>query len=143
MKTFAIAVCCAVLGFTGQAQADNLSQETLAAMGLGGATVVTDAEANEVRGMGFMGGRKSRHKYGALALGGSIAYVGSEYAGAGSANVYAAKGEYGASGSNFSEAGKTITNTKTIKSKGQVIKKTIHSKSIYVYAGGSSQSMQW
>lgn len=138
-KYLAIAACAVALGLSGQSFANEISNETLAAMGLDGATIVTDAEAMQVRGMGYMGGGVPSFS---LAAGGSIAYVGAPKAGAGSANIYAALGPNGASGENFSEAGRTIRHTKTVRV-GETVRRVTTVKSLRVYAGGFSSSMSY
>lgn len=132
MKILSTAACAAVLAVAGNSFAADISNDTLAAMGLSGATIVSDAEASEVRGMGYMGGNSF-----SLSAGGSIAYVGGRKAGAGSANVYLQKGTNATGGENFSEAGRTMTTTKRVKV-GPVVKRTTTTKSIRVYAGGFS-----
>jgi uncharacterized membrane protein len=141
MKLMKIAACVAALGFAGQSYASDISNDTLAAMGLSGATIVSDAEAMEVRGMGYMGGGHGVPSF-SLAAGGSIAYVGEHKAGAGTANVYFGVGPNGAGGENFSEAGKTMKHSKTVKIGGKKIK-TVHVKSLHVFAGGYSSSFSY
>ena len=138
MSKFVAIAAAAVLCVAGQSHAAGLSNDTLAAMGLSGVTIVSDAEASEVRGMGYMGGGGGF----ALAAGGSIAYVGAPHAGAGSANVYAALGANGASGDNFSTATKTSKHVK-IKKAGPLTIKHVKIKSLTVSAGGYSSAMSY
>jgi hypothetical protein len=115
-----------------QASDGNISRPTLSALGLGGATVVSDSEALAVRGHGYAPSKSI-----AIAAGGSFAYVGAPHAGAGSVNVYFAAGKHFAGGVNYSEAGKTVTKTTTIGHGHHAVTVT-HTKSIKVYAGGFS-----
>lgn len=135
-KNLALSICVAAISMAGQAHAAEgvVPAATLEAMGLGGATVVSDTAASEVRGMGYLPI--------SIAAGGSFAGVGSHHAAAGSANGYLAAGKYAASGENFSEAGLTKTSTKVINIGG--VRKSIKTtKSIRVYAGGYSSSMSF
>ncbi|TWT30236.1 hypothetical protein KOR34_47940 [Posidoniimonas corsicana] len=135
-KSLLLSACVAAISMVGQAHAADgvVPAATLEAMGLGGATVVSDATAAEVRGMGYLPI--------SIAAGGSFAGVGANNAAAGSVNGYLAAGRYAASGENFSEAGLTKTNTKVVNIGG--IKKSIKTtKSIRVYAGGYSSSMSF
>ncbi|MEM8864034.1 MAG: hypothetical protein AAGF31_00625 [Planctomycetota bacterium] len=131
-KCFVLGVCAAVLAAAGQADAMPVS--TLQAMGLGGATVVSDTEAAEVRGMGFLPI--------SIAAGGSFAGVGHDKGSAGTVNGYLAAGKYAASGENFSEAGFTKSHTKKVNI-GGVKKSVTTTKSLRVYAGGYSSSMSF
>jgi len=135
-KCFVFGVCAALLACVGQVQAANgvVPSSTLEAMGLGGATIVSDTAASEVRGMGFLPI--------SIAAGGSFAGVGHNGAAAGSVNGYIAAGKYAASGANFSEAGITKTNTRSVDING-VTKSVTTTKSIRVYAGGFSSSMSF
>lgn len=135
-KSLLLSACVAAISMVGQAHAADgvVPAATLEAMGLCGATVVSDATAAEVRGMGYLPI--------SIAAGGSFAGVGASNAAAGSVNGYLAAGRYAASGENFSEAGLTKTNTKVVNIGG--IKKSIKTtKSIRVYAGGYSSSMSF
>ncbi|MDZ4659371.1 MAG: hypothetical protein SH868_17500 [Bythopirellula sp.] len=113
--------------------------KTLGAMGLSGATVVSDSEAATVRGMGYV----PSHNSISIAAGGSFALVGEKGyhggAAAGSVNVYFAKGKYMASGTNFSEAGITKTHSEVITI-GGVTNSITTTKSLRVYAGGFSSA---
>jgi hypothetical protein len=141
LKFYAASLCCLSLGLCGAAGAaeGQMSSSTLAAMGLGGATVVDDSVAADVRGMGYAPSGVNGF---ALAAGGSIAYVGAPHAGAGSANVYAALGNNYASGNNFSEAGKTITKTHTVTI-GELTTTKTSTTSLRVYAGGFSSAISF
>ncbi len=138
MKKLFANACVALAACAGQGYANDgaISSDALSAMGLGGAAIVSDEVASEVRGMGYT---PHSTKPWSLAAGGSIAFVGSEHAGAGSLNVYAAEGRYMAAGENFSEAGKTYTHTETI-TVGPLTKTLTTTKSIHVYAGGFSSA---
>jgi hypothetical protein len=116
-----------------------INDATLSAMGLGGATIVSDDDAMQVRGTGF-----------AIAAGGSFAFVGSHRAAAGSANGYLAAGRHFAGGVNKSYAGKTVTKIEISgrpQRPGPVVRngnpqprptRTVTIKSVRVYAGGYS-----
>lgn len=116
-----------------QAADGAISRATLSAMGLSGATIVSDSEAALVRGHGYVPGNSI-----AIAAGGSFAFVGGPHAAAGSLNVYFAAGNHFAGGVNYSEAGKTVSHTKTIEVFGHPVASVTHTKSVHVYAGGFS-----
>jgi hypothetical protein len=91
--------------------ADRPSQATLAAMGLSGITVMNDAEALSIRGMGYSGHSKKgkgKSKSSARAWGSSYARVSGHGAEAGSQNGYDSQGRHFAAGANLSFAGKLI-----------------------------------
>ena len=50
------------MGLASQSYAEGISESTLSAMGLSGATIVSDFEADQVRGLGFDGGKKGGKK---------------------------------------------------------------------------------
>jgi hypothetical protein len=87
-----------------RASAEQPSQQTLAAMGLGGLSAMSDDDALAVRGFGYRGHSKSS----ARAYGHSWANISSHGASAGSKNGYDSKGKHSASGKNLSYAGKLI-----------------------------------
>lgn len=132
MKTMILAAV-AAFGFAASSQAE-ISADNLAAMGLGGATIVSDVEASEVRGLGYMSGRGF-----AIAGGGSVAGVSKAHGGAGSVNFYLAAGRNAAGGDNVSEAGFSSTRTKVTNVKGHR-RVTRTTKTLSVFAGGASNS---
>ncbi|MEM8864033.1 MAG: hypothetical protein AAGF31_00620 [Planctomycetota bacterium] len=109
-----------------------IAPATLSAMGLGGATIVSDDVAGQVRGQGFLPI--------SIAAGGSYAYVGRRNASAGSVNGYLAAGRNFAAGSNGSEAGRTVSRTTITRVFGVPVGSTTRIRSINVYAGGFSSS---
>lgn len=130
----ALAVAILLVGSSAVQAADGtISQATLSAMGLNGATIVSDSEALAVRGHGYAPSKSI-----AIAAGGSIAGVGVPGGGAASVNVYFAAGKHFAGGVNYSEAGKTITKTKTVEVFGVPVSSVTTTKSLKVYAGGFS-----
>jgi hypothetical protein len=85
---------------------DRPSQQTLAAMGLGGLTVMSDDDGLAIRGHGYRG------KSSAQAWGGSYAHISTRGGSAGSVNAYKASGKHSASGRNLSFAGKLVISSK-------------------------------
>ena len=143
-KSVLFAACLAVLAAVGQSHAAEglIPARTLNAMGLSGATVVSDSVAAEVRGMGYTPSPSV-----SIAAGGSFALVGDKHghhggAAAGTVNVYFAKGQYAASGANFSEAGIIKSHSEVVNIDG-VIKSVTTTKSLRVYAGGFSSAMSF
>lgn len=127
-----------------QVSAAEISTDTLAAMGLGDAVVVSDAVAAEVRGLGFepTGGRRIRQLVSsASAFGASFAQVAGEQdaAVAGSENGFEASGRFSAAGDNLSEAGITTVRTESVDVGGVITTNTI-TRSVTVFAGGLSSS---
>ena len=100
--TFAAA--CSMLALAGVAQADNgtPSQSTLDAMGLSGLQVMSDSEADSVRGFGYYG-YSPKNSY-VLAYGKSYAHVSGYGAKAGTKDAYYAEGTYYAKGRHGSRA---------------------------------------
>lgn len=153
LSLLAAAIVC-VAGLN--AQADTISTSTLDDMGLSALTVMTDSQALEVRGMGFMGShnnyksRRNDHKSQkaekpwAKAEGKSWANVelggkhSSESADAGTRNSYAAEGRYEASGSNFSEATLAVTDIETVNYSDGTTSSLKTTHKIHVEAGGFS-----
>jgi hypothetical protein len=80
------------------------SKAALAEMGLSGLSVISDDDAMDIRGEGFMGGGS-----GASASGSSWANVSTPFGSAGTTNQYDASGKHSASGDNLSFAGFSIT----------------------------------
>lgn len=99
-----IAAACTMLALAGVAQADNSmpSQSTLNAMGLSGIEVMSDSEAESVRGFGYYG--YSPKKSSVIAFGVSYAHVSGHGAKAGSKDGYYADGRYYAGGKHGSHA---------------------------------------
>ncbi len=130
LSMFAVAL---LLAASSAAQAADgvMSSATLSALGLSGATLVSDSEASLVRGHGYHPNSI------AIAAGGSFAHVGGPGAGAGSVNVYFAAGQHFAGGANLSVAGKSVTHTKEI-GYGHHTVTVSHTKSVTVFAGGFS-----
>lgn len=85
------------------------SRDTLAAMGLGGMTVMSDDAAMSIRGQGYNGGGT---KSIARAWGSSFANYETPHGDAHSENGYFAEGKHKAKGSNLSYAGVIQVSTK-------------------------------
>jgi hypothetical protein len=118
-----------------------ISAARLNEMGLAGIEVMSDAEALEVRGMGFTDGHKSL----SLAFGISYATVetNDRHLGEGSAGTldgFLAVGKYMAMGEHLSEA--TIVKSKSheLWVKGQLAEKSVWTKSLTVAAGGKASA---
>lgn len=154
LSLLAVTLVC-VAGTNALASDGMISATTLDSMGLSGLTVMTDSQALEVRGMGYVSSRnhykkrrndhkKKAQKPWAAAEGKSWASVEldgyKEEADAGTRNSYAAEGKYEASGSNFSEATLAKTDVHRVDySDGTFsIDKTVHK--IHVEAGGYSSA---
>ncbi|MEX2317965.1 MAG: hypothetical protein WD669_12480 [Pirellulales bacterium] len=90
-----------------RASAEQPSQQTLAAMGLGSLSVMSDDDALAVRGFGYRGSNSSASAWGA-----SYAVMGTRGGSAGSVNAYKASGKHSASGRNLSFAGKLVISSK-------------------------------
>jgi len=142
---------------TNAVASDEISTTTLSSMGLSGLQVMTDSQALEVRGMGYMGSRNSyrnRHddhkkkaeKPWAAANGKSWASVelggrhSSEEAGAGSRNSYAAEGKYFAGGQNYSEAALSTTDVLRVDYPDGTFSAETKIRAISVSAGGFSNA---
>ncbi len=143
-KSILCGACLAVLaaGSLSQAAEGLIPSKTLNALGLGGATVVSDTVAAEVRGMGYAPSPSV-----SIAAGGSFAVIGDKHghhggAAAGTVNVYFAKGQYAASGANFSEAGLIKVHSEVVTIDG-ITKSVTTTKSTRVYAGGFSSAMSF
>ncbi len=117
-----------------QASDGSIDRATLSAMGLQGATIVSDQVAESVRGHGYQ-----PHSI-AIAAGGSFAYVGKNNAAAGTVNVYFAAGHHFAGGKNLSVAGKEVSKTVSVKVLGVPVGSITTTKSVNVYAGGFSSA---
>ena len=133
LSTLVAALVCVA----GSAKAANgISSNTLGQMGLTGLTVMSDSDALAIRGLGFSGvdhsinssccGPRGSASPGTLVAGHSTATMNIN-AGMGddcptctqtgsshSENAYLAAGPYSASGSNYSEAGSTITKSEAV-----------------------------
>lgn len=99
-----VAVISAAFCASVKAEDGRPSRETLAAMGLGAMTVMSDEEGLAVRGHGYPGGSS------VSVFGSSFATInGGPAGGAHSENGYSATGKHKAGGSNSSYAGVTIS----------------------------------
>jgi hypothetical protein len=139
--------------------ADGISSSTLGQMGLTGLTVMSDSDALAIRGLGFstsinhsMGtgsccGPRGSASPSSLAAGNSHATMNvdgnvdvcptcSITGGSHSENAYRAEGPYSASGSNYSEAGATITKSEIVAGVGALTT----SCTTLVWAGGHSSA---
>ena len=137
LKTCSLAIAMAVIaGTAAYAHSGQPSRNELNAMGLGGMTVISDRDAMSVRGQGFAPIQSSS----AHAFGGSAALLilpgGVVVGGAGSLNVYDSNGTFLAKGSNYSEAGATISTIQAVPGVGSIVTST----TIKVWAGGNSSS---
>jgi hypothetical protein len=146
MSKTILSICAAALVCVAASsvRADNLSSDTLSAMGLSGLQVMSDSDAISIRGMGFVA-PKPKHKVSpsASAQGASFAFIGTGgkiLAGAGSVNSYSAKGKYEASGSNFSEAKLTKSFSKQVDFSDGTSSGITKTYSIHVQAGGFSSA---
>lgn len=139
----ALAVMC--LATSAQADSGAIDSATLSAMGLSGVQVVSDAEAMEVRGMGYSHGKKSSAK----AFGISYAYLetgGGRYrsslgnGSAGTLDGFLAKGSHYAGGEHLSEA---VISKETVETKsvGGIKFKTTRKMTLGIGAGGSASSI--
>jgi hypothetical protein len=155
LSTLVAALVCVA----GSAKAANgISSSTLGQMGLTGLSVMSDSDALAIRGLGFTGvdhsinssccGPRGSASPSTLAAGHSTATMNIN-AGMGddcptctqtgsshSENAYLAAGPYSASGSNYSEAGSTITKSETVEGVGALAT----SCSSLVWAGGNSSA---
>jgi hypothetical protein len=144
-STFAALVCVAV---SSAKAADGISAETLNAMGLSGLKVMSDSEGLAVRGMGlrFDGcAQCERGLHAATVAGNSFATMnlqgcpdcvpigGSSH----SENAYLSVGEYYAAGTNFSEAGASLTTLESVDV-GGVVTSVTKTTTARVFAGGFS-----
>jgi len=102
------AALAAALSQSTRADDSRPSEQTLAAMGLSSMTVVSDEQAMNVRGHGFMGGGSS-----AVAFGNSFATFNTPFGTSHSENGYAAEGRKFAAGDNYSEAGVELRITRS------------------------------
>jgi hypothetical protein len=138
-------VCVAV---TSAKAAEGISADTLSAMGLSGLKVMSDNEGLAVRGMGltFDGcAQCTRGPHAAAAFGNSFATMnlancpncvpigGSSH----SENGYISLGEYYAAGTNFSEAGASLTTVESVDVGGAITSVT-KTTTARVFAGGFS-----
>jgi hypothetical protein len=115
MKVREITCCCwsialaAILGQSLQAADGRPSHETLAAMGLGGMTILSDEEATSVRGFGWKNGNNNHGGSHVAVSGNSLADIVTPLGSAHSENAYAAEGKHFAKGANGSHAGVAIS----------------------------------
>ena len=98
----------AILGQSLQAADGRPSRQTLAAMGLGGMTILSDEEATSVRGFGWKGGNGGHGGSSVAVFGNSFADINTPFGSAHSENGYAAEGKHFAAGANGSHAGVEI-----------------------------------
>lgn len=150
---YILSLAVALVALAGSARADEgISAETLSAMGLSNLNVISDSAALAVRGHGFSGGNYSKgcnhcgprgkvSPY-SRAAGASFATIEVKDGGSHSENSYFAEGPYGASGTNYSEAGSEITNIETVDI-GGVVKTVTTTCRTLVFAGGSSSAMSF
>jgi hypothetical protein len=154
LSTLVAALVCVA----GSAQAANgISSSTLGQMGLSGLSLMSDQDALAIRGLGVDGGNFHLSKAccgprgsaspSSMAVGNSTATIsvgnvadncpGCNITGdAHSQNGYLAMGPYSASGSNYSEAGVTITKAEIVDGVGALLT-TCTTK---VWAGGNSSA---
>jgi hypothetical protein len=134
-----------VVALSGSAVADNgISQATLQDMGLAGIELMSDADAMEIRGLGYNGGHNTPEpptsdKPWTLAFGVSYAHVGEGHYSQGSAGTldgFIAEGKYKAAGEHFSEAGRTTIESHELQVGGLPATMSIQTKSLRVFAGG-------
>lgn len=150
---YILSLAVALIALAGSARAEEgISADTLAAMGLSNLNVISDSDALAVRGHGFRGGNYSKgcktcgprgkvSPY-SRATGASFATIETKDGGAHTENSYFAEGPYGASGSNYSEAGSEVTNIESVDIDGVVRTVTTTCRTL-VFAGGSSSAMSF
>ena len=144
-KMILVVPALAMMCLVSSAQADNgaIDSATLSAMGLSNVQLMSDAEAQEVRGMGYRP-RPKKHKSFALAFGVSYAHIGGgSHGGGGSAGTvdgFLAFGNHVAKGDHSSIASieKTETKTKTIL--GVPAYSITKTHKLTIGAGGSASS---
>ena len=153
-KTILALLVAAIVAVASSAQADeNISYSTLSDMGLSGMVAMSDTDAMAVRGHGFRGhgktakgckncGPRGKVDPYSRAFGSSIATIETKDGGATSQNGYFAEGPYGASGTNYSEAGSVVTNIEIVDIDG-VVKSVTTTCSTLVFAGGYSSAMSF
>jgi len=153
MSKYILSMVAMLVCVAGSARADEgISARTLNEMGLSSMTVISDTDALAIRGLGFNGGRMSKgctscgsrakKSPWSKAVGNSWASIGGEHEGAHSENAYMAEGPYAASGENYSEAGKTVTNVEIVDIDG-IVKSLTTVCTTKVWAGGSSSAMSF
>jgi hypothetical protein len=133
-----------VVALSGSAVADNgISQTTLQDMGLAGIELMSDADAMEIRGLGYNGGGHQEpptsDKPWTLAFGISYAKVEDGRHAKGSAGTldgFVAEGKYLAAGEHFSEAGRVTIESHELQVGGAPVLLEINTKSLRVFAGG-------
>lgn len=131
------------LSCSAQAEDGAVDSATLQAMGLGGMQVMSDSQAMNVRGKGFLTPGSA-----SIAFGASYAHIGEVSIqglgifgiGAGSIDGYLADGQYMAGGSHLSEAGGSFSIVEDFEVKGLPATKTTTTYTLRVYAGGQSMS---
>jgi hypothetical protein len=154
LSTLVAALVCVA----GSAKAANgISSSTLGQMGLTGLSVMSDSDALAIRGLGFTGvdhsinssccGPRGSASPSTMVSGNSSATIhtgtGSDMCptctqtgDASSTNAYTASGPYSSSGSNYSEAGSTITKSEAVDGVGSLVT----SCTTKVWAGGNSSA---
>jgi hypothetical protein len=147
LSTFAALVCVAL---SSAQAADGISAQTLNAMGLSGLKIMSDSEGLAVRGMGLRlpgsdCAQCDRGLHLAAVAGNSFATMnlqgcpdcvpigGSSH----SENGYISVGEYYAAGTNFSEAGASLTTVESVDVGGAITSVT-KTTTARVFAGGFS-----
>lgn len=130
------------------AKAEGISADTLGSMGLTGMTVMSDSEGMAIRGKGFAHCDDCiRTEPYTTAFGNSWATMQLENCpdcvalegGAHSENAYIAEGPYFSQGTNFSEAGGTLTTIESVDI-GGVVTTLTKTTTARVFAGGFSSA---
>ncbi|MCA9232734.1 MAG: hypothetical protein KDA57_18945 [Planctomycetales bacterium] len=125
-----------MMSATALAEDGALSGAALQEMGLGGMQVMSDREAMDVRGKGFLGPGSN-----SLAFGGSFAALSfGNIANSGTIDGYLADGDYMAGGSHLSEAGFSISFTNELEVKGAPATKQTYTLTGRIYAGGQAMA---
>ena len=132
----ALAVMC--LASSVQADQSAIDSATLSAMGLSGVQVVSDAEAKNVRGMGYRYGN-----YGVKTYGHSYANISTRRGGnlrfeTGTEDGFESRGRYLSGGQHASEAYVDYVKTETVDVPGAGSKTTTISRSLTIGAAGSA-----
>lgn len=156
LSTLVAALVC--VAATAANAANAISSSTLDEMGLSALTVMSDSDALAIRGKGFTGGGNgSRYCKDcgprgkapwSKAYGNSFATINVEdckdcvSGGAHSENGYMAEGPYAASGTNYSEAGASVTKVEIVDI-GGVLNSVTNVCSTKVFAGGFSSAMSF
>ncbi len=138
MKMMMILPALAMMCLVSSAQADNgaIDSATLSAMGLSNVQVMSDVEAQDVRGMGYAPPRRSL----ALAFGVSFASINAGPASAGTLDGFLSYGNHVAKGQHESVAQISETKTKTKTILGVPAYSITKTRTLTIGAGGSSSS---